>query len=583
MTDKVQEILDLMDKDALAGRIAELYTDWDQKRAGKIEDWKELRDYIYATSTRTTTNQQLPWKNSTTIPKLTQINDNLLANYRSALFSSDDWLRWEAEDYESADKEKAQTIEDYVKTKIRESDFEQVVEKLLYDYIQYGNVFAEVIYENDVNEQEDESIVRYRGARLKRVSPYDIVFNPVAVSFKETPKIFRYIKSVGELEDELKTRPDLNYTQDALEKLKKWRQTLGSYRIEDVHKAEGFTADGFGSYADYINSGYVEILEFRGSIHDLQTGEFLKDYVITVLDRKWLLQKEKNPSWLKGSEDHVTWRDRPDNIYGMGPLDNLVGMQYRLDHLENLKADALDLTIHPPIKRIGEVEDFTWQPGEEIEIPDTDGDVVPLAPNPAAFQVNNEIGYLEALMESMAGAPKEAMGIRSPGEKTAFEVQTLQNAAGRIFQDKIMRFEKFLERLLNTFLEVSRRNFDGVEAVRGIDRDFGAPSFQEVTKEDITAKGRLRPIGSRHFAQQAQFLQNIQGVFNSPIGQMIQPHINTSKLAGLVSDFLNWDKYGIINENAGIAEQADQASLMNELQDQVDLESITPNPLEEEV
>jgi hypothetical protein len=27
----------------------------------------------------------------------------------------------------------------------------------------------------------------------------------------------------------------------------------------------------------------------------------------------------------------------------MGPLDNLVGLQYRIDHLENAKADALDL------------------------------------------------------------------------------------------------------------------------------------------------------------------------------------------------------------------------------------------------
>jgi hypothetical protein len=33
------------------------------------------------------------------------------------------------------------------------------------------------------------------------------------------------------------------------------------------------------------------------------------------------------------------------------------------------------------------------------------------------------------LMEEMAGAPKEAMGFRSPGEKTKYEVQRLESAA----------------------------------------------------------------------------------------------------------------------------------------------------------
>jgi hypothetical protein len=41
----------------------------------------------------------------------------------------------------------------------------------------------------------------------------------------------------------------------------------------------------------------------------------------------------------------------------MGPLDNLVGMQYRIDHLENLKADVFDLIAFPPLKIKGYVED----------------------------------------------------------------------------------------------------------------------------------------------------------------------------------------------------------------------------------
>src|SRR3546814_6463709 len=61
----------------------------------------------------------------------------------------------------------------------------------------------------------------------------------------------------------------------------------------------------------------------------------------------------------------------------MGPLDDLVGMQYRIDHLENAKADAFDLMIQPPLKIVGDVEEFAWGPSAEIYCGEG-GDVVEL-------------------------------------------------------------------------------------------------------------------------------------------------------------------------------------------------------------
>jgi hypothetical protein len=260
----------------------------------------------------------------------------------------------------------------------------------------------------------------------------------------------------------------------------------------------------------------------------------------------------------------------------MGPLDNLVGMQYRIDHLENLKADALDLTIHPPIAIKGDVEPFEWGPESVIHIPE-DGDVSMMPPNPAAFQVNNEIAALLAIMEEMAGAPKEAMGFRSPGEKTAFEVQQLQNAAGRIFQHKINQFEvEFLEPILNTMLEVSKRNMDIVEVSRVMDDDLGVADFLSITKEDITAKGKLRPIGARHFAARAQLVQNMLGVFNSPMGQVIAPHISAKRLAKMVEEYMGFEQYEFIKDNAAIFEQAETQRLINQVQQSIQAEQEQP-------
>jgi hypothetical protein len=265
----------------------------------------------------------------------------------------------------------------------------------------------------------------------------------------------------------------------------------------------------------------------------------------------------------------------------MGPLDNLVGMQYRVDHLENLKADALDLTIHPPIQITGDVEPFTWGPNETIHVPE-DGGITTLQINSAAFQVNNEIGVLLQLMEEMAGAPKEAMGIRSPGEKTAFEVQQLQNSAGRIFQHKVNKFEiEFIEPIINTMLEVSRRYADVAELVKVMDDDLGVVDFLSITKEDITAKGKLRPIGARHYAARAQLIQNMLGVFNSPMGQMIAPHISGKRLATMIEEYMGFEQYDFIKENSAIFEQAETQRLAQQASQSLEIEESTP--LEEDL
>lgn len=579
MAGKVAQIANLINSESLARRLAALYNQWYIQRISKEEEWRELRNYLFATDTTTTTNSKLPWKNKTTLPKLTQIRDNLHANYMDALFPNDDWMKWEGYDTESVTSKKRRAIENYMKNKLRLSGFRETVSRLLYDYIDYGNVFGEVVFVDEYHTDPvtGEKVTTYRGPKLQRISPFDIVFNPVAPTFKESPKFTRYLKNLGELSKEMKSRPELQYNMEAFNKAVQARKSISAFKMEDVNKAEAFMVDGFGSLYEYYQSGMIEILEFEGDIFDENTGELQERRIITVIDRSYIIRNIENPSYLgRDTKHHTTWRERPDNLYGMGPLDNLVGLQYRVDHLENLKADALDLTIHPPIEIKGDVEPFEWGPGASIHVPE-DGGVNALPPNQAAFQVNNEIGALLMIMEEMAGAPKEAMGIRSPGEKTAFEVQQLQNAAGRIFQHKVNKFEiEFLEPILNTMLEVAKRNLDITELVKVMDDDIGVADFMSITKDDITAKGKLRPIGARHYAARAQLTQNLMGILNGPIAGIIAPHISGKRLAKLVEEYLGFERYEFIKEFAGIFEQGETQKMMNQVQTSVDIEQATP-------
>jgi len=204
-----------------------------------------------------------------------------------------------------------------------------------------------------------------------------------------------------------------------------------------------------------------------------------------------------------------------------------------------------------------------------------EGDLEFLRPDATALQADLQINELMNRMEELAGAPKQAMGIRTPGEKTKYEVQSLENAAGRIFQSKVSWFERnILEPLLNGMLAEAIRNFEGVERIRTVDEDFGTESFVEVTKNDLMAAGKIYPIGARHFADQARFIQElaqtVQAVQAIPT---VAAHISGKAIAKALEENLGWQNYKIVSDNAMIFEQAETQRLMNQVAEDIQTEA----------
>ena len=562
----------MIDPHGLAEDIADRWTQWHNARRTKVEEWKELRNYIYATDTRTTSNSKLPWTNSTTTPKLTQIADNLHANYFSALFPQKRWFRFEANDAASDIKSKRDVIQAYMENKIRQSDFVNTTSKLINDYIQYGNCFATVEFERDYTEYEDgERAVNYVGPKLVRISPFDICFNPLAANFGESPKIVRSMMSMGELARKIEETVENDYLNKIFEKMVGNRAAVSGNDV-DIDKSHAFTADGFTNLNEYYESNYVELMTFYGDIYDADTKVFHKNRVITIVDRAYVIYNEQNPSWLgKSPIYHAGWRERPDNLYAMGPLDNLVGMQYRIDHLENLKSDVFDQIAYPIIKIRGVVEDFDFEPAARIYMGE-EGDVGYLAPDATALNADFQIQNLENKMEMMAGAPREAMGIRSAGEKTAFEVQQLMTAAGRIFQHKTAHFERvFLEPILNGMIEAARRNMDYADTIRVLNEDSGVFFFEEITKEDIMANGKIIPMGARHFAERAQRIQSLTQLYQIKLADpTVAVHLSGKEFARILSDELG--EPALFGDNITVSEQLETQRITTEAEVQYEEE-----------
>jgi hypothetical protein len=68
--------------------------------------------------------------------------------------------------------------------------------------------------EYDASYREDamgQKVPVFIGPRIRRISPLDIVFNPLSSSFLESFKIVRSVKTIGELKLMAQNQPDNAY------------------------------------------------------------------------------------------------------------------------------------------------------------------------------------------------------------------------------------------------------------------------------------------------------------------------------------------------------------------------------------
>lgn len=586
MTGKVEHLDAILEEDELACRIADRWLDYDNRRAIWKTNMQEVNQYLYATDTTMTSNAQLPWKNRTTIPKLTQIHDNLLANYIATSFPTRKSITWEANEKDANSAAKRDAIVNYTNWMIEQPMFKQEIYKSMHDFLQMGNTMVTVEWIDQRVQLNGKTQAGYVGPGLRRINPFDIVMNPTAPHFIQAPKIIKSVVGMGEVKEMLE-RLSTDETREAYENLWKYlkevRGTARNYQGDWVETDLYYRTAGFTSFREYLMSDYVELLTFYGDVYDPDTDTFLKNHVITIVDRHKVIEKKPNPSFFGYPPIfHSCWRKRQDNLWGQGPLENLVGMQYRMDHVENMKADIFDLVTYPVQMITGFVEEFDWRPGEKIYCSE-EGKVELVTPDVNVLQANFEIDAYERRMEEMAGAPKEALGIRSPGEKTKYEVQRLENASSRLYQSKIRQFEEeIIEPVLNAMLELARRNMSGATTIKVFDDEFKVASFQSLSVEDISGAGRIKPLAARHFAERAELIQNLTSLTGSGLWPTVQPHFSSIKLAKIVEEMFDLKDLEVVIPYVAITEKAEAQKIAQATEEQLMMQTQTASGIGED-
>ena len=575
----------------IAQDLMALWVQWESNRNLANDRWDEIYKYVFATSTRDTTNETVThWSNTTHRPKMGNLYDTLTINYDRRLFPNADWLKFKGNDAESVTQEKRRIVESYMKTKhsIRASGFRETMRALESDWVIFGNAFCMVDYVNDIvtDPRTGELTTAYVGPKLKRLDPRQIVFNPTATSFKTAPKFVRSLFTFGELHRIVQENPDQQHFRDILEIATKNRSAIRQFAQGDILIDNELSFDGFSTPSQYFQSGLVEVFDFYGDLFIQETNEFRKDHVMTIVDRWQVVRDEPIDTWDgKPLIYHVGWRERPGNLWAQGPLDNLVGMQYRMNHLENARADGFDQMLDPDIVFAGDIEDIMQVGGAKHYYIAENGSVAHLRPDTTVLGADLQINELETTMELFALAPREALGVRSPGEKTKFEVQTLGGAADNAFNHKVLIFQEFLEEIVNGELEISVRNINSVDVIEIVDDDLGAVEFLSITKADLTANGRLIPVGARHFTREAQLAQELAQLQAGPLQDPeVAQHFSSRKLAEIWGELLELSgvDVGVVQPYVRISERLEAQRRSQVAEDQALEESMTQPQLEED-
>jgi len=146
------------------------------------------------------------------------------------------------------------------------------------------------------------------------------------------------------------------------------------------------------------------------------------------------------------------------------------------------------------------------------------------------------------------------------------------------FQSKIAQFEEQVtEPLLNFMLELAKRNMNKT-VIRVIDDEFKISVFQDLTANDITGAGRIKPIAARHFAEKAEFIQNINNFYSSGVGMdpEVRIHLSSVKLADMINSVLDAEDYEIFTPYIRLTEQAEAQKLQGVQQEDVMMNAMTP-------
>jgi hypothetical protein len=101
-------------------------------------------------------------------------------------------------------------------------------------------------------------------------------------------------------------------------------------------------------------------------------------------------------------------------------------------------------------------------------------------------------------------------------------------------------------------LEAGRRNLIQQETI-SLTSDEGKSFFATISKADIVANGKIKPVGARHFAERATRVQNLNQMLQiKAMDPTIGTHMSGKEIARIIAEELG--EPSIFKDNVSVTE-----------------------------
>lgn len=295
---------------------------------------------------------------------------------------------------------------------------------------------------NETYVYEKDEVVTYEGAMAEAVDPSDFVFdvtktgNRFSLKKFQSPECFKIRRSWSTLDEIEANEAYSEYlTKDKIDELRKLTEGAEPNTQQDFAQKDKTSSN-------FIDGDQFQLLHYYGNIRTKE-GKLLKDYIITVIADKYIIQFEENPGicpfvYYPFYTDYKTRR-------GLSALVPAVSLNDKASKIFDATLKALSFANNPAywVRKGTNIEkkEGELQPGEKIEWDDKSGSNTPPIPIDSFKQIplNFEgMTFIEKKLEQVTGITKYAAGDASGIARTATETSAIITGANTRQSDKIL-------------------------------------------------------------------------------------------------------------------------------------------------
>lgn len=521
--------------------------------------WDNIQHLIQRRSVQETESNE--HRSKVVVPILSMLSNSYQTLLMRILLPNEKFVKWVPANQDEDKEQIRKATRAYTRAKVTKRDVMGDTRRFSKDVVEKGNGFLKVDFISEYITGDDgiPNLVK-GGPQLSSVPARNIVFDPRVSSFDDSWCIMRDYVHMGTIELMPETMPQYRQMSESLSQLKHVRNTLGTYEDSQTRKELRIQEDGLTSYFDEVRNqkSKVEVLEFRGDIWDEKHQEMHKNVQIVVWDRSFVALKESLPLADSKQVYHGHATLKSDILYASSPLENLEGMQRATDSLYNNSIDLVHFASDPPTKIRGQVEEFSFDPGEDIQLRNDGSDVTLFQVDLTAARLAADfINMNEQKMSAFSGITPELRGFRSPAEKTLGEFQGLtENATSPFFvmaeQIEIGAFEP----AINDMIRLARMYGDSEDTLQYLS-DVDEEAWLKINpKKDLGSAGKVRVFGARHARQRNKLLGDLvqyQQLFQA-FGTI--KDIDRAKFNRMLESTLEVEDWGFIKQDAALYSEA---------------------------